>query len=423
MRMKLKRAMAGFLSVLVAVSMLIGGQAPLLVKAEEQENAGGGGSWEKTYDTYLSAGINILSTWIGSSEGTITYEFSNNKDKWDGSKVSLSRTEIEGWLSTLQSSTASEEEKAAAKGHLFGIKPEGQYMRLTAGKDLGGNHLGFEIFKRNEQGSLERQEDVTISYYDYRSDGFVIMSDANRDWEDYMKCMSYPSGNGGEIETTGLIIDLAAITTENYILRCFLPFDSRKNISWWNAKYKGQVAAAGDYVSDDSWVENGTVELVKVVSDDGNDVYYSNEPGWQADPGIDENLVVLLGKAGYDFGDNTLRPGYTGAHGGFSAEEMLEAAEKASGQCNVPLNSWVTVKLTPDAGYQILSASLNEMPLTPDENVPSQFTFQITSNLHFSATFEEASDVVSVDASEVSDAQITGTTKCCRNWKSCINSS
>ena len=90
---------------------------------------------------------------------------------------------------------------------------------------------------------------------------------------------------------------------------------------------------------------------------------------------------------------------------------MKEAAEKASGQCNVPVNSYVTVKLTPDPGYQILCASLNGMPLTPDEDTPSQFTFQITSNIHFQAVFEKASDVVDVTgAQDVSAAQITGTT-------------
>ncbi|MSS64867.1 Ig-like domain-containing protein [Velocimicrobium porci] len=378
----------------------------------ELENGGGEetvgeGSWENAYDPYLSEGINILSTWIGSSEGKITYEFSNDKDSWTGPKAELSRTAIEGWLSTLQSTTATEEQKQEAKSKLFGITPSGQYMKLTAGEDLGGNHLGFEVFQKNSEGNLVRQEDVKISYYDYRTGGFVTMSDDNRDWEDYMKCKPYLV-DGVDTPTKGLIIDLNSMPA-NYILRGVLPFDSRKNISWWNAKYKEQVEAAGDHVSDDNWVKNGTVELVKVVSGDGSDVYYSNEPGWHADPGMDENFVVFLGKAGYDFGDNTLRPGYDGAHGGFSAEEMLEAAEKASGQCNVPVNSLVTVKLTPDPGYQILSASLNGMPLIPDEKVTSQFTFKITSNLHFSAVFEKASDVVSIAASEVSGAQITGT--------------
>ena len=148
---------------------------------------------------------------------------------------------------------------------------------------------------------------------------------------------------------------------------------------------------------------------MKVVGADSK-VYYSNDANWTPEGGLDENLVVQLEKAGYDSG--RLRPGYDGAHGGFTAEEMLEAAEKASGQCNVPMNSTVTVKLIPDAGYQILKASLNGMQLTPDANEPSQFSFTVTSNIHFSAMFEKASDVVNIkEAREISGAQISGTTE------------
>lgn len=392
-----------------------------------EQDPGNQGSWENAYDRYLTPGVNILSTWIGSSVGDITYEFSDSASDWTGStKQTLSRAAVEGWLNTLQSGTASDEEKNTAKSNLFGIKPSSgqRYLRLTTGEDLGGNHLGFEVYQISQSGSLERQDGVEISYYDYRTKQFVTMTDQNREWEDYLKCSSYyVEGADQDQRSEGLIIDLKNIKindtvldlmsdSNTYALRCLLPFDSRKNISWWNAKYKEQVAAAGDQVSDDSWVENGMVDLVKVVSGDKQDVYYSNEPGWTAQPGIDESLIVKIGRAGYDFSDDEhLRPGYDGAHGSFTAEEMKEAAEKASGQCNVPVNSYVTVKLTPDPGYQILCASLNGMPLTPDEDTPSQFTFQITSNIHFQAVFEETSDVVDVTGAQaVSAAQIKGTT-------------
>lgn len=68
MRMKFKRAMAGFLSILVAVSMIIGGQAPLLVKAEEPQNAGGG-----TEVFFEGDAV------IGVSGNTITYQVGENQ--------------------------------------------------------------------------------------------------------------------------------------------------------------------------------------------------------------------------------------------------------------------------------------------------------------------------------------------------------
>lgn len=59
-------------------------------------------------------------------------------------------------------------------------------------------------------------------------------------------------------------------------------------------------------------------------------------------------MVVKIAKAGYDMGNDLLRPGYDGPHGEYTAEQMLEAAEKASGQCNIPVNAIATVMLTPD---------------------------------------------------------------------------
>lgn len=388
-----------------------------------QSDDGGSGDsafWADDYHQYLETGINILSQWIGSSQGTITYEFSDSMDSWTGTPVELSRETVENALGTLDDANATEDAKATAKAKLFGIANTSQYLRLKTGSDLGGNHLGFEVYKKNEQGDWDRQNDVTISYYDYRTSTFVTMTDQNRDWEDYLKGSYHADSEEQDRECEGLVIDLKGfrigqetvdLTSESntYALRCLLPFDSRKNISWWNAKYKAQVEAAGDSASDDQWVENGTVELVKVVGADDK-VYYSNAADWTPEGGLDENLVVQLERAGYDSGG--LRPGYDGAHDGFTAEEMLEAAEKASGQCNVPMNSTVTVKLTPDAGYQILKARLNGMQLAPDANEPSQFSFTITSNIHFSAMFEKASDVVNIkEASEISGAQISGTTE------------
>lgn len=378
----------------------------------------GSSFWADKYNSYLTGGINILAQWIGSSQGDIVYEFSDDMtfdNNTAGEKVSLSQTVVEDVLNTLSDPEADESDKNAKKGTLFGIESSGKrYMRIKTGTDLGGSHLGFEIYKKNESGEFIRDDEAlaNLTYYDYDSSTWIPLNDAqDRKWEDWLKCSDSFDGENWNA-TQGLILDLSGLdlSQDGAALRCILPFDSRKNISWWNARYKGEVTEAGDVVSEDSWVENGMVELTKVTSKDGTQVYYSSEQGWEPDPDLNENLVVNIAKAGYDNGE--LRPGYDGAKGKYTAEEMLEAAEKASGQCNVPNNSIVTVKLTPDAGYQILAAELNGMPLTPDAGTQSMFSFEITSNIHFSAMFEKTSDVVSVEgATEVSAAKINGTTE------------
>ena len=61
--------------------------------ASGDPNTGNQGSWENAYDGYLAAGVNILSTWIGSSVGDITYEFSNNASTWSGG-VKLTNADV-----------------------------------------------------------------------------------------------------------------------------------------------------------------------------------------------------------------------------------------------------------------------------------------------------------------------------------------
>ena len=218
----------------------------------------------------------------------------------------------------------------ANKGTLFGISTGGNnYVKIKTGKDLGGNHLGFEIYKKDNQGNWQIDENALSllkywSYHDNRMKGFS--ESTNREWEDYLKnSEAYDPDVKHDVPIDGLILDVSGfwdVSGQNntYAIRCLFPFDSRKNVSWWNAKYKGEVAAAGDQVSDDSWVENGTVELVKVTSEDGSQVYYSDEPGWTADPNLDANMVVKIAKAGYDMGSDQLRPGYDGPHGEYTAE-------------------------------------------------------------------------------------------------------
>ena len=363
-----------------------------------------GASWEDQYTQYFAPGINILSQWIGNSEGNISYSFSADNSTYTNS-VTLDRSTVENCLSNVTD---------ANKGTLFGISTgENRYVKIKTGRDLGGNHLGFEIYAKDSQGNWQRNDSAlsNLKYWSYIDETWKDFGDnSNYEWEDYLKSTEVHNPNiHQDIPVDGLILDVSGLSSTDAI-RCLLPFDSRKNVSWWNAKYKGEVAAAGDQVSDDNWVENGTVELVKVTSEDGSQVYFSNEPDWEADPNLDANMVVKIAKAGYDMGNDQLRPGYDGPHGEYTAEQMLEAAEKASGQCNIPVNAIATVMLTPDPGYQILTASLNGMTLTPDAGTQSMFSFKVTSNIHFEALFEEAADVVDVgDAEEVASATIGGT--------------
>lgn len=414
------------------------GDSPLeyAIKLEENnnnssggENGGngpnnGGGSWEDQYTQYLAPGINILSQWVGNSVGDISYSFSTtNGENSYTAPVTLTKTEVESCLETLDNTNASVEDKNVAKRKLFGITvtdnnlgintvSDNNYVKIKTGRDLGGNHLGFEIYAKDNQENWQRDDNALrlLKYWSYREGKFVeIVNSTNHEWEDYLKnSEAYDPDVQQDVPIDGLILDVSGLDMNTCAIRCLLPFDNRKNVSWWNAKYKGEVAAAGDQVSDDSWVENGTVELVKVTSEDGSQVYYSDEPGWTADSNLDANMVVKIEKAGYDQGQ--LRPGYDSPHGEYTAEQMLEAAEKASGQCNIPANAIATVMLTPDPGYQILAASLNGMQLTPDAGTQSRFSFQVTSNIHFEALFEEAADVVDVgDAQEVTSATIGGT--------------
>ena len=378
------------------------------IKLEENNTSGGeigGGSWEDQYTQYLAPGINILSQWVGNSVGDISYSFSADNSSYT-TPVTLDRSTVESCLSNVTDDN---------KNKLFGISTTGyQFVKLKTGRDLGGNHLGFEIYAKDNQENWQRDDNALslLKYWSYHDKSWKDFSDdRNREWEDYLKnSEAYDPNVQQDVPIDGLILDVSGLDMNTCAIRCLLPFDSRKNVSWWNAKYKGEVAAAGDQVSDDSWVENGTVELVKVTSEDGSQVYYSSEPGWTVDPNLDANMVVKIAKAGYDMGNDLLRPGYDGPHGEYTAEQMLEAAEKASGQCNIPVNAIATVMLTPDPGYQILAASLNGMLLTPDAGTQSRFSFQITSNIHFQALFEEAADVVDVgDAQEVTSATIGGT--------------
>lgn len=397
-----------------------GGPGPGPEGPEGPEGPGPGGSfWADQYLDYMKNGIGLISRWIGSSEGSLSYSFSSDDEFTQfspdipfGEATVLDRETVEGCLATLGDDSADADAKKQAKDTLFGIQPTGAYMKILAGQDLAGDHLGFEVYYKDEQGRFIRKDDLQqeITYYNY-SDGCWQSFTESEDhrWEGWLKGGDYFDGENWK-QADGLIINFGDIDPEQYIIRGVFPFDSRKNLSWWNTKYKGEVEAAGDRVSDDSWVENGSVELVKVTNLEGTEVYYSNDPDWEPSGEIDENLVVNISRAGYDMGE--LRPGYDGPKGQYSAEEMLEAANYASGQCNVPNHSRVTVLLTPDPGYQILKVEINGMTLTPDEGTQSMFSFEINSNIHFLSLFEKTPDVINVEGSnDVTKAMLDGSSE------------
>lgn len=372
-------------------------------------------NWEDQFNQYLGSGLNFISQWVGNSEGEITYEFSNDLDALKNASRTatptdtLTKSNVKPITDFLTNESNTQEQKNEyTKTKIFGINPTASYVLITTGKDLGGNHMGFEMYEFNSsRGIYERKDNLTdqIQFYDYQTNTWMTFKDAsdnlNYRWEDYLK----------KSEVPGLIIKLDGLDLEHKALRANLPFDSRKNLGWWNAKYKGEVEAAGDRVSDDSWVENGTFDLVSVKGEDGK-VYYSNENNWTPAADVDDDLIVVVSRAGYDHADiehRELRPGYNGPHGNYTAEQMAEAGEKASGDCLIPENAIVTIKAVPDPGYQILSAELNGMPLTPDAGTQGMYSFKMTSNTHITGIFEKTKDVVNVGGAQaVESAKIMG---------------
>lgn len=120
------------------------------------------------------------------------------------------------------------------------------------------------------------------------------------------------------------------------------------------------------YKDEDFFVENGTVEVTKVVRD-GETIYpYPDEQEPQCTVDVD----------------------------GFGGEVFLKRGDT------------VTLKLIPNAGYQLKSANLNGSLLTADEDTVSTFEVTMNGNLHFAGTFVKAEDSVEVDSESLEGAQI-----------------
>lgn len=122
---------------------------------------------------------------------------------------------------------------------------------------------------------------------------------------------------------------------------------------------------------------------------------------WSYDPNAEEENRVTHGKveivsAVDGAGTNVLNqsaPYGQGAEGGF-----LE----------IPADALVTVKITPDYGYQFVSGSLNGNVVTAGDEV-STFTFIMPrTHLHLSALFTQTQDQVAVTAANVKSGSIAG---------------
>lgn len=386
-------------------------------------------NWENQFTKYFNPGLNVVSQYIGSSEGCITYEFLKDdaalaavlaraEDSPTNATV-LDQRKVEEAINPLLDRSKSQSEKYshAASCGMFGIpaavdSTSAKFVLMTVGTDLGGNHIGFDVFTNNGAGMFigDDTKNAQLKYYDYYTGSWKNFSIQDRQWEDYIKQNWWEDESHDWHFTPGLLLDISGIDLTQDALRANLWLDSRKTLSWWLGKYRGEVEAAGDHINDEEWIDNGNFELVSVTSGDGSQVYYSNEEGWRPDPSVPANYVIQLNRAGYDFNGSTeLRPGYNGPHGNYTAAQMAEAGRLASGQGKIPQWSKVTIKAIPDPGYQILSAKLCEMELQPNPGTQGEYSFIMTGNAHVSGIFEKTKDVISVDAaSGVSEAQIAG---------------
>lgn len=385
------------------------------ISFESQGGAGSGGTGGESQDVawfdqpnkYLASGINIMSHYVGDEEGTITYEFSDDMTNWSDVQT-LNKAQIDSAINTLSQEDPDSTDLARAKEKLIGIGsgyPK-KYVRIKVEGDLSGDHLGAEVFTKNAQGTYSRNDGKTPKFWSYEKQEWVSFNGPDRSYEEYLKQVQI--SDHSEERYAGMIIDLSELDAEADALKVILPFDSRKSVGWWNGSYKEKVIAAEEgnegFVPENiDWLYNGNAYLVNVKGSDGK-IYYSEDPDWTPDPDLKENYQVVVGKPGFDRG---LRPGYSGPKGSFTAEEMEDAAYNAGINCMIPKGATVTVKMVPDAGYQLLRAEINDSPIVPDNGTTSQFSFEVKNNMGITGIFEKTPDIVDVsEAEKVSEIEI-----------------
>ncbi len=142
-----------------------------------------------------------------------------------------------------------------------------------------------------------------------------------------------------------------------------------------------------DNVGDDDYIDHGTLELVSFAYDfdsDGTAETYT--------PSTMTNAPYYGGAINWYVGEKTDSNGN---------------GELDDGECQFPTGTVITVKLVPDAGYQLTKFTLNDFPFGATETI-GQYTFTIgKGNYHLGANFTATADSVSNSATSVSSGTVS----------------
>jgi len=130
-----------------------------------------------------------------------------------------------------------------------------------------------------------------------------------------------------------------------------------------------------------------------------------NTVTWNSDDRLGEDAKVSHGTVEIL---SAVKPGETGQWSGLTQVEGNNSQNNKEGRVVIEPGSIVTVKLTPEYGYQFVSGSLNGNTVTAGSDI-STFTFTMPdTNLHLSAVFAKTDDICSVQADGIGSASIAG---------------
>ena len=157
------------------------------------------------------------------------------------------------------------------------------------------------------------------------------------------------------------------------------------NIIW---VYNTEAAERNNFIGPDGQIDclvkNGKVEIVKAELPDGTVLNYSQLTATvEEDRGHGMGRYPVNDDANYDDGNEE----------GYGYASFIPGTE-------------VTIKLIPDYGYQVTSASLNDTQITPQAE-QSTFTFIMPqTDLHLAAVFTKVGDVVKSSTDKVTSGTV-----------------
>ena len=157
------------------------------------------------------------------------------------------------------------------------------------------------------------------------------------------------------------------------------------NIIW---VYNTEAAERNNFMGPDGQIDclvkNGKVEIVKAELPDGTVLNYSQLTATvEEDRGHGMGRYPVNDDANYDDGNEE----------GYGYASFIPGTE-------------VTIKLIPDYGYQVTSASLNDTQITPQAE-QSTFTFIMPqTDLHLAAVFTKVGDVVKSSTDKVTSGTV-----------------